>query len=234
MKYHYSRVPDIADHRDRYFLAAKPTHRRKVSIIGKDVPIRDQGQLGSCTGNSAAALVDIVLGVSTRSALMPYYGGRKIEGTVRQDAGAMMRDVMKSISKEGICSDVMWPYDIKKFKTKPSKAAYLDAATVLPRIMEYQRVDSLDSLKSALSEGRPVTFGFSVPEYFEGEAVAKGALVWMPTQNDKMVGGHEVVAVGYDDTVKTPFIWVRNSWGSSWGINGGSATQDVWWMICGQ
>jgi C1A family cysteine protease len=32
------------------------------------------------------------------------------------------------------------------------------------------------------------------------------------------LGGHAVVAVGYD--MKKKFVWVRNSWGPTWGIDG--------------
>ena len=40
----------------------------------------------------------------------------------------------------------------------------------------------------------------------------------MPSKNEKMLGGHAVLAVGYDDS-KQVFI-VRNSWGKEWGDNG--------------
>jgi C1A family cysteine protease len=40
----------------------------------------------------------------------------------------------------------------------------------------------------------------------------------MPKTNEKVVGGHAVVAVGYDDAAKL-FI-VRNSWGAAWGLKG--------------
>ena len=40
----------------------------------------------------------------------------------------------------------------------------------------------------------------------------------MPTSREKVLGGHCVVAVGYDAT-KRVFI-VRNSWGRGWGMKG--------------
>lgn len=220
LKHTYKRIPDIADHRDHYFVPQIKTFPVKIDIIGREVPIKDQGQLGSCTGQAAAALVEIETGSTRLSELMAYYGGRKIEGTVRQDSGCMMRDVIKAISKVGICKEPLYPHVITKFKSKPSKKAYEDAAMILPKITSYQRILDLNLLKTALFSGKVVTFGFSVPEYFEGVAVAKGALVRMPQITDKMVGGHEVVAVGYDDTADIPFVWCRNSWGPDWGLDG--------------
>jgi C1A family cysteine protease len=52
-----------------------------------------------------------------------------------------------------------------------------------------------------------------------------------PTTGEKIVGGHAVVAVGYDDNLKiknnitgaTEYkgaLLIRNSWGTGWGSNG--------------
>ena len=64
----------------------------------------------------------------------------------------------------------------------------------------------------------PFIFGFTVYESFEGEDVAKTGIMQMPKDGEQVVGGHAVMAVGYDD-VKRVFI-VRNSWGPFWGAKG--------------
>ena len=53
---------------------------------------------------------------------------------------------------------------------------------------------------------------------FESPEVAKTGIVPMPSTNEQVVGGHAVMAVGYDDSTRE-FI-VRNSWGTTWGIKG--------------
>jgi C1A family cysteine protease len=40
----------------------------------------------------------------------------------------------------------------------------------------------------------------------------------MPSPSEKVIAGHAVMAVGYDD-LQSWFI-MRNSWGSNWGMNG--------------
>lgn len=40
----------------------------------------------------------------------------------------------------------------------------------------------------------------------------------LPKPNEDVLGGHTVMAVGYDD-VKQVFI-IQNSWGASWGDHG--------------
>jgi C1A family cysteine protease len=40
----------------------------------------------------------------------------------------------------------------------------------------------------------------------------------MPASDEKSVGGHAVLAVGYDDATRE--FLVRNSWGTDWGLKG--------------
>jgi C1A family cysteine protease len=48
--------------------------------------------------------------------------------------------------------------------------------------------------------------------------VARAGVVPLPGPREKVLGGHAVLAVGYDDA-KQCFI-VRNSWGTKWGDKG--------------
>ncbi|MCX5883700.1 MAG: peptidase, partial [Deltaproteobacteria bacterium] len=61
-------------------------------------------------------------------------------------------------------------------------------------------------------------FGFSVYDSFEFQKVAKTGEVDMPKAGEQMLGGHAVLAVGYDNAAKR-FI-VRNSWETDWGKKG--------------
>jgi C1A family cysteine protease len=151
------------------------------------------------------------------SRLFIYYNERVIEHTVDQDAGAMIRDGIKSVSKDGAPHETLWPYVITKFKDKPSAAAYKDAKKHTAVLYE-RLTQSLDQLKACLAAGYPFVFGFSVYESFESDAVAKTGKVPMPKPKEKQLGGHAVLAVGYDDALKR-FI-VRNSWGTAWGLKG--------------
>ena len=48
--------------------------------------------------------------------------------------------------------------------------------------------------------------------------VAKTGEVPLPPRGEQLIGGHAVLAVGYDDKIQR-FI-VRNSWGTGWGMKG--------------
>jgi C1A family cysteine protease len=52
----------------------------------------------------------------------------------------------------------------------------------------------------------------------ESEEVAQTGVVPMPEEDEKSLGGHAIVCVGYDDKKK---VWImRNSWGETWGDKG--------------
>jgi C1A family cysteine protease len=73
-------------------------------------------------------------------------------------------------------------------------------------------------MKACLASGYPFIFGFTVYDSFESDAVAKTGIVPMPSKTELVLGGHAVMAVGYDDSKK--WFIVRNSWGEDWGDKG--------------
>jgi C1A family cysteine protease len=218
----YNWIPDRPDHRDR-LTAIKPKRLPPtVDPLGLDNPIEDQGDLGACTGNSYTSNLEIVLAKGgfkeELSRLMAYYNARALEGTIRQDAGASIRDVVKGCMKTGVASETTWPYNVSKFAFKPNATAMTEASRLLTLMKgwTYERVPSLVQLKQQLVAGLPVTFGFSVPDYFEEDGFANKSAPWFlkfPTKAAKIIGGHAVVAVGYTSVG----VWVRNSWGKDWG-----------------
>jgi C1A family cysteine protease len=221
MKRNYAWTPDLPDHRDHIFVGVTKTLPPHVDLRPLCSPIEDQGNLGSCTGNAIVGCLEYLerkdgVPFQDLSRLFVYYQERVIEGTVSQDAGAMIRDGIKAIAKVGVCAESLYPYNITKFKTKPSDKALADAKNHL--ITSYARITTLQNMRQCLADGFPFVFGFSVYDSFESETVAKTGVVPMPTKTEKLLGGHAVAAVGYDDATQR-FI-ARNSWGAGWGQNG--------------
>ena len=213
----YTWKPDLPDARDHIFTfdAAAPLPQ-SVNLQAGCPPIVDQGQLGSCTANALSGAVGFIHQDLKASRLFIYYNERVIEGTVSQDAGAMLRDGIKTLHKQGVCQESEWPYKISKFKSKPSKKCYTDG---LPHVISgYQRLTTLTDMLQCLAAGYPFVFGFTVYDSFESAAVAKTGIVNMPTAGEGVLGGHAVMAVGYDQTTKR--FRVRNSWGTGWGQAG--------------
>jgi C1A family cysteine protease len=185
--------------------------------------VEDQGQLGSCTANSLVGALEFLekkdsVPFVDLSRLFVYYNERVIEGTVDEDNGAFIRDGIKSLAKQGVCPEQQWPYIVDKttFKKKPSAGCY--TAAKKHRFISYHRINTVDEMRSCLADGFPFVFGFTVYESFESRAVAKSCVLNMPKRKERVVGGHAVMAAGYNDREKR--FLIRNSWGSGWGRKG--------------
>jgi C1A family cysteine protease len=61
----------------------------------------------------------------------------------------------------------------------------------------------------------PVALGIAVYESLESEEVARTGEIPVPQE---FLGGHAILAVGYDD--EKELVIIRNSWGKDWGDAG--------------
>lgn len=235
----YGWRPDLPDHRDRFRevapanLANLPKHV-DLSTNPAMPPVYDQQQIGSCTANGIAAAVEFMLRAENLTDFMPsrlfiYYNERAAEGTVGSDSGAQIRDGVRSVAKQGVCPEDEWPYDGDpadsdgswpaghRAAMRPTSACY--AAASGTTAVQYERVpQELGHIKAVLAAGDPVVFGFTVYSSFESQEVAETGDAPLPGPDEEQLGGHCVVAVGYDDATQR---WLcRNSWGTGWGKAG--------------
>jgi C1A family cysteine protease len=132
-----------------------------------------------------------------------------------KDGGAFGRDGARLLLHTGVCSESAFPYTHHNMVTKPPQAAYDEAAK--HKITAYKHVYSLEGLLDALASGHLVPFGFEVPESFESDETARTGVLRMPKPGEKSVGGHEVVAAGYD--MDAQVVFCLNSWGEKWGMH---------------
>ena len=219
----YGWRPDIPDHRDYKYAKIAPPKiiPAKVDLRKICSPVEDQGQLGSCVGNAVVGNMECLEKKNSEpfadlSRLFAYYNARLLEGTTRTDSGAYIRDGIKGLAKYGVCPEANWPYVINKFATKPTKTCYTLA--LKKAIVRYYRIVTLNEMLQCLADGYPFVFGFAVYDYFESDAMARTGILKMPKPTEQLLGGHAVLAVGYDQDKKR--ILVRNSWGSGWGLKG--------------
>ncbi|MDA8227156.1 MAG: C1 family peptidase [Desulfitobacterium hafniense] len=227
MKRAYKLKKDSLDLRDSHYQSKSIIHPKDlptmINLGSQCSPVVDQGQLGSCTANAIASGLREYLILQAKqplvrlSRLFLYYYERKLEGTVKEDSGASIRDGMKVLKNIGVCPESDDPYNIAQYTQPPTIRDILDAFHY--RINQYYRVKDLTMLKASLVEGLPVVIGIMVYESFESDAVAKTGIVPMPsTDTEQLFGGHAALVVGYDDSKQ--WAIVRNSWGSNWGDKG--------------
>lgn len=202
-------------------------------------PIEDQGALGSCTANAGVGLVEYFERRATgkhldASRLFLYKTTRDFLHWTG-DTGAFLRNTMGALVLFGVPPEEFWPYKIADFDKEPSAFCYAFAQSF--QAISYYRLDPsgttpsvlLDRIKTYLAAGLPSMFGFTVySSYTQANATGKLPL---PTAGEKIVGGHAIDAVGYDDGMKiknanpgavetTGALLIRNSWGTGWGAAG--------------
>lgn len=222
----YGWIPDLPDQRDRLYAAPPPPAGglpASVDLRPGCPAVYNQGQLGSCTANAIAGAMEFdqmkegLPQVFTPSRLFIYYNERVMEGTVDSDSGAQIRDGITSVATQGAPPESLWPYDVANFAVTPPAPAY-QAGLQDTALLYYRLGRVLDSFRGCLASGYPFVFGFTVYESFEGPEVARTGHASLPAPGEAVVGGHAVMAVGYDDA--NGRLIVRNSWGPGWGLQG--------------
>ena len=214
---------DSEDSRDFRFTPAIEKHALPPAVdlrhhIGS---VYDQQPLQSCSANALSSLLTFVGNAEKRpieppSRLFIYYNERKLEGTLPKDGGAQIRTGLKTVATFGACSEIMWPYDVDKADAEPTPGCYKDAKST--RALQYFRIaQDLDHLRACLADGYAFIFGMQA--YLQGfEAAQHSGVLPMPAPSDTLMGGHAILAVGYDDRMQT--ITALNSLGKTWGSEG--------------
>lgn len=215
-------IPDAHDPRDVPFVAPESLTQAlpsQVSLVSQCPAVYDQLALGSCTANAIAAAFEFDLmrqGLANfvPSRLFIYYYERLMEGDVSQDNGAMIRDGIKVVNTRGVCPESLWPYDIARFADVPPVQCSLDA--LKDKALKYRRISqNLPMMKACLASGLPFVFGISVYPSF---MAASDGNIPMPQPGEQSIGGHAVLACGFDDAQQR-FLF-RNSWSAQWGNQG--------------
>lgn len=188
-------------------------------------PIENQGNLGSCTANAGVGLMEYyqrrVFGKHLDlSRLFLFKTTRNLLGW-EGDTGAYLRTTMKAMVMLGVCPESNWPYDVYEFDEEPKAFHYALAQNF--QSVRYFRLDAfgingstlLGHIKWMLAAGLPCMFGFTVYD-----SISNDAWIPFPEHGDQVLGGHAIMAVGYDDQRGDGALLIRNSWGVRWGDHG--------------
>lgn len=203
-------------------------------------PVENQGQIGSCTANAGVGVVEYfenrAFGKYLDASRLFLYKATRNFAKLSGDSGAFLRSTMGALALFGVPPEDYWPYTDKSpdFDKEPSAFCYSFASSY--KSIKYFRHDStglskdaiLESVKKSLAAGIPSMFGFTV--FNSISQAAKTGKIPFPCKNEKILGGHAIVAVGYDDNMKIKnttcgletvgALLIRNSWGAEWGNKG--------------
>ncbi len=246
-------LPDFPDFRDYTIahpnvaplLAKVHADKPKASGLASNVdlrsfcsPIEDQGQIGSCTAHAAIGMLEYferrAFGKHVDASRLFLYKVTRNLMHETGDTGAYLRTVMGALALFGVPQEEYYPYLTAQFDQEPTAFCYALAQNY--QAIDYYRLDPagtnpqtlLNSVKTNLAAGLPSMFGFTV--YDSIRQASRTGKIPFPSSSDRVVGGHAVLIVGYDDTIRIPVgsgtretvgaVIIRNSWGSGWGDRG--------------
>ncbi len=202
-------------------------------------PIEDQKTIGSCTAHAGVGLVEYferrAFGKHLDASRLFLYKVTRNLLKWTGDTGAFLRSTMYALTLFGVPPEEYYPYNIADFDKEPSAFCYAFAQSY--QAISYYRLDPpgtardalLARIKTELSKGLPSMFGFTVYSSIN-QANTTGKIPY-PTRGERVLGGHAIDAVGYDDNLKikntnpggietTGALLIRNSWGTGWGSAG--------------
>ena len=259
--YRFGWLPDYPDFRDytEDMKELKPVLRRtsvrspenvaRTIRLSASVDLRewcsiveDQKDLGSCTANAAAGIIEYyerrAFGKYINVSRLFLYKATRNLLHWTGDTGAFLRSTMGAMVLFGVPPEEYWPYTDKDpdFDEEPPAFCYAFAQNY--QATRYFRLDPpgiakdtlLSRIKLYLASGLPSIFGFSVYGSISQATRTNGGKIPFPCRKEDQLGGHAVVAVGYDDDVEirnticgretTGALLIRNSWGTRWGDRG--------------
>ncbi|HZB73999.1 MAG TPA: C1 family peptidase [Nitrososphaeraceae archaeon] len=192
-------------------------------------PVKDQGQLGSCTANMAANMYEYMCkrgktSYVELSRLFIYKTTRWLLH-LTGDTGAYIRSALGAMVVYGAPPEEYYPYEVSKFDETPDvlNAGFAQSF----QVTKYFRLDKgipsneqlITRMKEYLAKGFCLGIGFTVFDSFE-EAASNGGLIPYPKPTESVQGGHAVTIVGYDKNKEEGAFLIKNSWGIDWGERG--------------
>lgn len=166
-------------------------------------PPRDQGADGACAAFTAACMKEYQeyqdVGFDEYMSPQFIYDNRENQTS----SGMYSRDVMKILNKIGSVPENDFPYQ----SNMEISDSHLEIASNY-RIKGYASIRTINALKESLYNNGPALIAVPVFNY--------GKYIWKPEGNQKMIGGHAMAIVGWNEE---GFI-IRNSWGKDWEDDG--------------
>ena len=218
--YIYGWKKDLIDHRDYNFLLSSSNYTVDRFLLNLQCPIFDQLNISSCVANALSICLMYMYknnkNVDIPSRLFIYYIARILDNNVNADNGCTFRSAIKAIKNWGSCYEKQWPYITNNTCIRPHSLCF----SSIPRfnITRYERLPcSPSSWEHCLSVlKKPFVFGILLYSSFFS---SKSGNIKLPNFNlETCVGGHALVATGYDKN--NQILFFQNSWGITWGNKG--------------
>src|SRR5665213_4083788 len=204
---------------------AAPNAGSDEHLVATTVLVFDQKTLSDCVSNSTCAALQILNEKETGkivelSRLFNYYNARNEDGTTNVDGGTYIHFAYNSLKLLGVAEESLWPYDESKVNVQPNILSYKEGNS--NKIAGFYQITSsgqqrINDIVLAIQADHPVSFGTIVGsslESYDGNATTV-----LDIPNDSL-GGHAILIRGFRNKSSNIEFLIRNSWSSSFGING--------------
>lgn len=222
-----------------------PTDLRdyQVSILGLELPeifsLREylhgreiQGPYSSCTANAIVAALEMYAAMAGEpvdySKMHQYFFSRAMAGLEDRDGGAYPRDMCKVPAGLGVCLESSFPYTEANLNRMPPPAAILEG--LRNNKWKYESIpingvryaDRNTMIKEQIFQGFPVLIAMAVVEQFMRLKGPWQEHTWdyLAGPDNRFLGLHEVLAIGFDDRPHHKRLECANWWGPQWSDDG--------------
>jgi C1A family cysteine protease len=190
-------------------LPSKVDWRKKDSVRG----VKDQGKCGSCWAFAATGTIESAWHIKNSKKVtlseQQLVDCSKPQGNKGCEGGLVSKAFKYIMANGGLTGEKNYPYKTKEKTCNTEKSQKIEAS-----IKNFKFVQSNNSTKlmKAVAKG-PVAVQVDSTSWH----LAKGGII---TEKCGIKLNHAVVIVGYDQTHKTPFWIIKNSWGKNWNEDG--------------
>jgi len=202
----------------------------KVRLMESLLPVKDQGERGTCVAFATVALREFLAGSTAElSEQFLYWACKELDGG--DGPGTTIHTAMSALSEYGVCLAGLWPYNRRQIEGDEAQGS--PDAKVLKAAEDYRLAQSR-TVEPTLAEhykqmlagdkqtpGMPVVFATLVfNSWFMSAETHRTGKITMPLPGEQPLGGgHAWCIVGYVDDPSVPgggYFIVRNSWNRQW------------------
>lgn len=222
----------LKEEEDWNLLNGLPSDTPVLSIVGTYEEIRfnpreimkveNQRNQGACQGHSISTAVEFCYYIASAdynlqlSRAYGYYESQRIDG-IRGDRGSTISSGVKLAMTKGIPEEKYWPYPNSYNPQRPSNFDEVLKNAEKYKVGQSYNLRSYDAIRTFLGSGQG---GISI-----GIGWGSGMNKAVVESYSRGGGGHAIALLACSertDSNGNPYIWMLNSWGTSFGNEGWS------------